>query len=163
LDPDTIEGRKNKEEQGLRIPTKARYGMRAMVDVAMHDGADRPVLLKDIAARQNLSERYLEQIFSSLRHANLVRSVRGARGGFLLARPAAEINLLEVVEGCIGDLNMVECLGANDACKKTAKCATYIIWKELTSAMKDYLEGRTLAGLAEMQRDMDREDFIYYI
>jgi Rrf2 family transcriptional regulator, cysteine metabolism repressor len=146
----------------LRIPTKARYGLRAMVDVAMHN-QDQPVLMKDIAARQALSERYLEQIFSSLRHAGLVRSVRGARGGFLLARPAAEINLLEVVEGCIGDLNMVECVEDNSACEKIPRCATYIIWKELTSVMKDYLAGKTLAALAETQGDMDRESIIYYI
>jgi Rrf2 family transcriptional regulator, cysteine metabolism repressor len=147
----------------LRIPTKARYGLRAVVDLAMHDGGERPVLLRDIATRQDLSERYLEQIFSGLRHAGLVRSVRGAKGGFLLARPAAEVSLLEVVEACMGDLKMVECLEDSSSCDKTTKCATYVIWKELTMVMEDYLKSRNLASLAEMQGELNSENLTYYI
>lgn len=147
----------------MRIPTKARYGLRAMQDIAMNNGDNRATLLKDVAARQDLSERYLEQIFSSLRHAGLVRSVRGAKGGFLLARPASEINLLEIVEGCIGDLNMVDCVENSSACEKADKCASYIIWKDLTMVMQGYLKSKTLADIVEMQGELNSQDYTYCI
>ena len=83
--------------------------------------------------------------------------------GPLLARPPAEISLLEVVEGCIGNLKMVQCLENDSSCNKTAKCATYVIWKELTAVMEDYLRDKTLASLAEVQEELDADNLTYYI
>jgi Rrf2 family transcriptional regulator, cysteine metabolism repressor len=144
----------------MRVPTKARYGLRAMLDLATHDGGDQPVLVKDIAARQGLSERYLTQIFISLRHAGLVRSVRGSKGGFLLARDAARINMLEIVEACIGDLSMVDCIGDPAACDKVGGCATYVVWKELSEGMRATLAARTLSDLVAVQNKMDSKEVL---
>jgi Rrf2 family protein len=129
-----------------------------MLDIASHGGAEGPVLLKDVAARQGLSERYLEQIFLSLRHAGLVRSMRGAKGGFMLARSPSRINLLEVVQACMGRLTLVDCAVDPASCRRADKCATYLVWKELSLAMQEFLEKRTLSDLVKMQEKLQGED-----
>lgn len=146
----------------MRMPTKARYGMRAMLDLAMHDGYNRPVLLRDVAARQGLSERYLAQVFILLRHAGLVRSARGAKGGFMLSMPPERITLLEIVQACIGDISMVECVRSRDFCTRVDNCATRLIWAEVTRSMKEVLAGRSLADLVGMQREMEEGSTVMY-
>ncbi|MEW6553807.1 MAG: Rrf2 family transcriptional regulator [Actinomycetota bacterium] len=135
----------------MRLPTKARYGMRAMLDLALHYEEDKPVLMRDIAARQGLPEKYLEQVLIPLRHARLVRSVRGAGGGYLLTRDPAQITLLEIVEASIGELTMVDCTGDPGYCERGERCATQVVWKELTQAIRDSLMNRTLAGLVDIE------------
>ena len=148
----------------MRMPTKARYGLRAMLDLAMHGGYEHPVLLREIASRQGLSERYLGQVFILLRNAGLVRTARGAKGGFMLSRPPGEIDLLEVVEACIGDLSMVECVRKRDFCGRADDCAARLVWEEVTRSMRGALAGKTLADLAGMQRRMMKESpSMYYI
>ncbi len=146
----------------MRIPTKARYGLRAMLDIASHNGENQPVLVKDIAARQGLSERYLTQIFISLRHAGLVRSVRGSKGGFLLARDPARISMLEIVEACIGNLSMVDCIGDPASCEKVGGCATYVVWRELSEGMRAMLAGRTLRDLMAIQNELDSKEALNF-
>ncbi len=148
----------------MQMPTKARYGLRAMLDLAMHGAHREPVLLRDVASRQGLSERYLGQVFILLRHAGLVRSARGAKGGFMLSRPPEAIAVLEVVEACLGDLSMVECVRNRDFCERTDGCAARLVWEEVTRSMREVLAGRTLADLAEMQRSLEDEpQAMYYI
>jgi Rrf2 family protein len=148
----------------MRIPTKARYGLRAMLDLAMHEAHRRPILLKDVAARQGISESYLGQIFILLRHAGLVRGARGAGGGFMLARPPQEISLLEVVEACIGDMKMVDCVGKRESCRRADSCAARSVWTEVDRAMRQVLEGKNLSGLAEAQKVMEADlATMYYI
>jgi len=137
------------------MPTKARYGMRAMLDLAMNGGWEHPVLLRDVASRQGLSPRYLEQVFILLRYAGLVRSARGAKGGFMLSRPPENIGLLEIVEACIGDISMVECLRNRGYCSRADDCAARLVWEEVTRSMREVLAGRTLADLVGMQRVID--------
>ncbi len=138
----------------MRMPTKARYGMRAMLDLALHGGEEHPVLLRDIAARQDLSERYLGQVFNLLRNAGLVRSARGAGGGFMLSRPPENIDLLEIVQACMGELKTVECVEDRGFCPRADGCATRLVWEELTRSMREVLAGKTLADLAGMQMAM---------
>lgn len=146
------------------MPTKARYGMRAMLDLALHGGQSRPVLLREVAARQGLSERYLGQVFILLRRAGLVRSARGAKGGFMLARPPERIDLLEIVEACIGELSMVECVSSRSYCNRADDCATRLVWEEVTSSMREVLAGKTLADLVVMQEGMENGSrAMYYI
>ncbi len=148
----------------MRMPTKARYGMRAMLDLAMHGGDRQPVLLRDVASRQGLSERYLGQVFILLRNAGLVRSARGAGGGFMLTRPPEDMSLLEIVEACVGDLSMVECVKKRDYCSRAEDCATRLIWEEVTRSMQEVLARRTLADLVGMQREMrERSPVMYFI
>lgn len=148
----------------MRMPTKARYGMRAMLDLALHGGESRPVLLREVAARQGLSERYLGQVFILLRQAGLVRSARGAKGGFMLGRPPESIDLLEIVEACIGDIRMVECVASRSYCARADDCATRLVWEEVTRSMREALAGKTLADLVVMQERMEKKaQSMYYI
>jgi len=141
----------------VRLPTKARYGMRAMLDLAMNEGENEPVLMRDIASRQDLSEKYLEQVLIPLRNAGLVRSVRGARGGYMLVRSPSEIDLLEIVEACIGSVTMVDCVEDPEYCERADQCATFVIWKEVTEALRELLKSKTLSDLARIQKGLHRE------
>ncbi len=140
----------------MRLPTKARYGMRAMLDLALH-AAEGPVLMRDIASRQGLPEKYLEQVLIPLRQARLVRSARGARGGYMLARDASEISLLEILEASMGDLAMVDCTEDPGYCARVDACAAYVIWKELTETIRETLAKRSLADLVDIERGLRKE------
>lgn len=127
------------------VSTRAQYGMRALVEVAM--SGTRPVSLKTIAQRQDLSQQYLEQIFSHLRRAGIVESVRGAHGGYRLARPTDEIDSLEVIELLEGSLAPVACLDDNETCLRVGHCSTESLWRKVDNAVRQVLGGITLADL----------------
>ena len=129
-----------------------------MLDLAVNYGEKGPVLMRDIASRQDLPEKYLEQVLTPLRNAGLVRSVRGARGGYRLARNPAEITLLEIVEACIGDVAMVDCTEDPGYCHKVDRCATYVVWKDLTDAIRGSLQSKTLADLVDIQMGLKSEE-----
>jgi Rrf2 family protein len=126
-----------------------------MLDLALHYEENEPVLMRDIAARQGLSEKYLEQVLIPLRHAHLVRGVRGAGGGYMLTRDPAEIVLLEIVEASIGELTMVDCTGDPGYCERGDGCAAQVVWRELTQAIRDSLRNRTLADLVEIEMGLE--------
>jgi Rrf2 family protein len=125
-----------------------------MLDLAVNYGGNEPVLMRDIASRQDLPEKYLEQVLIPLRNTGLVRSVRGARGGYMLARDPSEITLLEIVEACIGDVTMVDCTEDPGYCSRVDNCATSVVWKELTEAIRGSLESKTLADLVDIQKGL---------
>lgn len=127
------------------VSTKAQYGMRALVEIAI--GGDRPTSLKVVADRQNLSQQYLEQIFAALRRAEVVESVRGAHGGYRISRPLAEVTALEVVELLEGSLAPVSCIEDDDACARTGSCSTEGLWRRVDAAVRDVLASTTLADL----------------
>ncbi len=127
------------------VSTKAQYGMRALVEVAL--GGDSPTSLKTVAERQNLSHQYLEQIFSVLRRAGLVESVRGARGGYRLAKPVDDVAALEVVELLEGSVAPVSCIEDADACHRMGHCTTEPLWRRVDAAVRDVLAATTLADL----------------
>src|SRR5690606_2644098 len=108
------------------VSTRSQYGMRALVEVAL--GGDEPVSLKTVAERQDLSQQYLEQIFATLRKAGIVESVRGARGGYRLARPLHEIASLEVVELLEGGVAPVACLDDSQGCVRAGPCPPESLW-----------------------------------
>ncbi|MDD5288589.1 MAG: RrF2 family transcriptional regulator [Dehalococcoidales bacterium] len=135
----------------MKLSTKGRYAMRAMLDLAQHY-SEGLVLVKDVAKRQEISERYLEHLFISLKTAGLVKSVRGAHGGFTLARQPSEIKLLEVVQVCEGPLTLMECVMDAGLCPRSSRCATRDVWRELQSAMDGVLGSMTLQDLIERQQ-----------
>jgi Rrf2 family transcriptional regulator, cysteine metabolism repressor len=145
----------------MKISTKGRYGMRAMVDLAIHNG-ETPVLLKDIAKRQQLSERYLEQLVLSLKAAGLVKSIRGAHGGFMLAKAPGEIRLSEIFQVLEGPLGLVECVDDPASCSRVDSCVTRDIWQELKDGIVSILDSKTLQDLAEQQDKKDKKQ-MYYI
>jgi Rrf2 family protein len=139
----------------MKLSTKGRYAMRAMLDLAQHYG-EGLVLLKDVARRQELSERYLEHLFLTLKAAGLVNSVRGARGGFQLTRPPSEVKLIDIVRACEGQLSVVECVADPASCHRSARCATRDMWVELQMAMDGVLESLTLQDLVERQHHKEQ-------
>ncbi|MHB8780749.1 MAG: RrF2 family transcriptional regulator [Candidatus Geothermincolia bacterium] len=149
----------------MKIPTKARYGVRVMVDIALHRDSGAPVLLRDIAARQKLSERYLEHVITALRNAGLVKSVRGAKGGYYLGREASAITLYDIVEATIGRLDLVDCVTAPEECERAERCATKGVWGELSGEFQRVLRSKTLEALAQEERTLADEcgDPMYYI
>ncbi|MFC4455984.1 Rrf2 family transcriptional regulator [Deinococcus sonorensis] len=127
------------------ISTKAQYGLRALVDIGRHPGDAVP--LKEVAERQAISQAYLEQIASNLRRAGFIRSVRGAHGGYRLARPAEEINAYHVVTAMEGSLAPVACVEDHHTCDRVGGCATEGLWRRVDSAIRDVLGNTTLADL----------------
>jgi len=127
------------------VSTKAQYGMRALIEVAV--GGDRPTSLKTVADRQGLSHQYLEQIFAVLRRAGIVESIRGARGGYRLARRADQLSALEVVELLEGTVSPVQCIDDEDSCVRTGACSTEPLWREVDAAVRRVLGGTSLADL----------------
>ncbi len=136
----------------MKISTRARYGTRAMLDLALHHG-DGSVLVKDIAERQQISSRYLEQLLFTLKLAGLVRSSRGTKGGFTLAKPSSQINLLNIVEALDGSIAPVACVDEPELFARSQFCATRDVWVELKNAARQVLEAITLEELAKKQRD----------
>lgn len=132
------------------VSTKAQYGMRALVEVAL--GGDRPTSLKTVADRQGLSHQYLEQIFAVLRRSGIVDSVRGAQGGYRLGRPADRITALDVVELLEGSVAPVTCIEDESTCDRVGACSTEGLWRDVDRAVRRVLSGTTLADMvAERQ------------
>lgn len=126
--------------------TKGRYALRAMADLASHDGW---VSLGDVAQRQNISRKYLEQIISVLSKARFVESQRGKNGGYKLARPASEYTLGEILRAVEGNLAPVSCLDctSGELCPKIETCNTVDIWRDLGKVTSAFLDSKTLADL----------------
>ena len=128
--------------------TKARYGLRAMVELATHYGKGA-LQLREVARRQGVSEKYLEHLFRFLRMAGLVRSVRGASGGYVLARSPGDITVLEVIEALEGVLDPVECVGNSDVCQRWDICVARDVWCGVKDVLYGYLSSVNLEMLAE--------------
>lgn len=135
----------------VKISTKGRYALRLMVDIAQHiDGG--PVSLRDTAKRQQLSDKYLEQIVTPLTRAGLVRSVRGAGGGYLLTRRPEEYSVGDILRPLEGDLAPVECATDDGYCEHSCDCVTVELWQDIHKAVSAVVDGTTLADLVERQR-----------
>jgi len=134
----------------MRLSTVGRYALRAMVDLAL-DGDGEPILCKDIAERQELSEQYLSQLFRKLRLAGLIKSVRGPGGGYVLARDAAQIRASDVLCAVDETLAPVFCVDEERGavCQRTEGCPTHWLWRRLGQAIHEVLDSVTLADLCE--------------
>jgi len=135
----------------LRLSTKARYALRAMIELALHEGKGLRQL-REVAEAQELSVKYLEQLTISLRHAGLVRAARGPQGGYELARPADEITALQVVQAVEGPLHLIDCIVQDGACDRVGSCAAHGLWRKLNGAIGRVLSETTLSDLREEQR-----------
>ena len=112
----------------MKLSTKGKYGVKAMVDLAINYG-EKPVSIKAISQRQNISDYYLEQLFSSLRKAKLIRSIRGAQGGYVLNRAPEEITVADIMEVLEGPIEIAECL-EGVTCDRIDCCATKLLWEK---------------------------------
>jgi Rrf2 family protein len=132
----------------IKLSTKGRYGTRLMLNLALHYNVDKEaVVLKNISKEEDLSIRYLEQIIIPLKINKLVKSVRGAGGGYTLARHPSEINLCEIIEVLEGSCSLVDCVEDPDSCERITECATHEVWKEASNLLKNYFESNTLQDL----------------
>ncbi|MCL0036272.1 Rrf2 family transcriptional regulator [Dehalococcoidia bacterium] len=147
----------------MRLSTKAEYGTRAMLDLAIRSG-EGPVLVREIAKRQAFSARYLQQLLLPLKVAGLVRATRGAHGGFSLARSPSEIKLSEIIQIMEGSTAPLECVDDAGVCSRADSCITREIWGEMKKAMDGVLESTTLQDLVERQkRKQQSEGSMYHI
>lgn len=147
----------------MKLSTKVRYGTRAMLDLACHYG-NGPVLLKDIAQRQEISLKYLDRIISSLKAAGLVKSLRGAKGGFVLNASPSKITINKIMEALEGPLELVECLSNRDFCHRVNFCVMHDIWHELGRSMEVVLKTTTLEDLIIREKKKKKgSGSMYYI
>ncbi|MGE5632663.1 MAG: RrF2 family transcriptional regulator [Caulobacteraceae bacterium] len=148
----------------MRISTKGRYGLRAMVDLAVYSAGDQ-VTLKSIAERQNISEGYLEQVFSMLRKAGLISSIKGAQGGYILAGKPEDITIGAVLRALEGDLSVVDEKSMNEGTKDMIeKCIRESIWDKINSSIDSVVDNITLEDLVkEYRKTLGNEAIMYYI
>ena len=139
----------------MKLSTRGRYGVRAMLELAMNAGKG-PVPLRDLASRQEISAKYLEQLLIPLKSAGLVKSVRGARGGYLLAGSAEKITLYDVVRSLEGPLAPVECVEDPEYCDRVGGCTVHLIWGEMGKMLVDFLTSITLTDLVHRQEERVR-------
>ena len=130
----------------MKLSTRSRYGTRLMVDLAQHYD-EGPIQIRDIAKRQDISAKYLEQLIIPLKKTNHVKSIRGPKGGHMLARSPQEITVGEIVKVLEGDISLVHCVENPDSCKRIDICPTRDIWKTATEAMFNELNAVTLSEL----------------
>lgn len=135
----------------MKISTKGRYGLRAVIDIAIY-GDEEPVSLSDIAIRQDISISYLEQLIAKLKKAEIVTSVRGARGGYSLAASKDQISVGDILRALEGDLSPVNCAEVTehgDPCKESGQCITKIVWKRISESINDAVDSLMLSELLE--------------
>jgi len=133
----------------MRLSTRSRYGTRLMQDLAQH--YDRsPVRIGEIAKRQDISVKYLEQLIIPLKQSNLIKSIRGTKGGHMLARSPDQITIGQIVRALEGAIELVGCIENPGECERSGSCLTRSIWKEASNAMHKKLNSITLSKLIEM-------------
>lgn len=141
----------------IRLSTKGRYGTRLMLNLAHHyNNGNQSVILKNVSDEEDISIRYLEQIIIPLKINKLVKSIRGAGGGYILARHPSKIKLSEILHSLEGSCCLVECVDDEDYCDRIKNCATYEVWKESSHLLKNYFEKTTLQNVLEIDRKKNK-------
>ena len=135
----------------MKLSTRGRYGLRAMFDLAIHYNEDH-ISLNSIAERQGISEGYLEQLIIPLKKAGMVKGIRGAQGGYVLAQPPAGITVGKVLRLLEGSLAIVECLNEESKCSNENECITRLIWKKISDSISDLVDSITLEELVRDYR-----------
>jgi Rrf2 family iron-sulfur cluster assembly transcriptional regulator len=137
----------------MRLTTKGRYAVTAMLDIALHH-AQGPVSVAEVAERQAISSAYLEQLFSKLKRAGLLRSVRGPGGGYELARPLADVNVSHIIAAVGEGVDATRCKGTAD-CQDGATCLTHDLWTALSTRIDEFLSAVTLEDLVSQREVRD--------
>jgi len=141
----------------MKLSSRSRYGLRAALDLALEYGKG-PLQIKAIANREDISNKYLEQLMTILKTSGLVRSFRGPKGGYVLAKPPKEIKLKEVFTALEGPLVAVECLQHPEFCPHRAECITRQVWYDVQDAMLDVLEAINMQDLVDRVRVAENSD-----
>ena len=143
----------------MKISTKGRYALRMLIDLAEHEG-DGFIALKDIAERQNISKKYLEQIVPILSRSGILRTNRGSQGGYALAKEPEHVTVGEILRLTEGSLSPVVCLDGDPAqCPRSTDCPTLPVWQGLNRVINEYLDGITLRSILDSQRERYINDY----
>lgn len=144
----------------MKISTKGRYALRMMLDLAEHEG-EGFVALKDIAQRQNISKKYLEQIIPLLHRSDMLNTNRGYQGGYRLAKHPCQYSVGEILRLTEGGLSPVPCVGADaKRCDRSADCATLPVWQGLDRVINEYLDSITLQDLVDQHLSRSADDYV---
>ncbi|MFZ5943338.1 MAG: RrF2 family transcriptional regulator [Bacillota bacterium] len=148
----------------MKLSTKGRYGVKAMFDLAQNYGSG-PIPLNNIAQRNNISEHYLEQLIALLRKAGLVKSVRGAQGGYILNRSPESITVGDIIRVLEGPIAPVDCVSEDEPeqCNNAEFCITRTIWAKVRDSVAAVLDSISLADLLEEARKRKEESYMFYI
>jgi Rrf2 family protein len=141
----------------MKLSTRGRYGVRLMLELALHYG-EGPVLLRDIAGRQGISEKYLWQLINPLKTAGLVNSLRGAHGGYVLGKAPEAVSLKAILLILEGSLCLVDCVDNPALCERSPSCISREVWGEASKNMQRTLEDTTLAAMVEKQKEKLRNE-----
>ena len=131
----------------MKLSTKGRYGVKAMVELAINYGQE-PLSIKTISQRQNISEYYLEQLFSPLRKAELIKSIRGAQGGYILNREPKDIKISDIMLVLEGPIEIAECIEST-GCDNIDCCATRLLWTKIKNSIDEVMESITLQDIVD--------------
>ena len=145
----------------MKLSTKGRYGIRLMLDLAAHYG-ERPVLLREISRREDISEKYLWHLITPLKSAGLIHATRGAHGGYALAKAPSEITVKDVFEVVEGPICLVDCMENPATCKRSDFCIARDLWGDASKALAESLEKTTLASLVKKQKDKKQRHAVNY-
>lgn len=143
----------------MKISTKGRYGLRALIDLAQYSEIE-PVSISSIAARQGISERYLEQLMTLLKKAGLVKSIRGAGGGYVLAKELGEISVGDVLRALEGDLKPVECTAYSESnsCEAAGGCVTKYVWQRINESINQTVDEIKLKELVDESKNVQTKN-----
>lgn len=144
----------------MKLSTKGKYGLRAVIDLARFSEME-PVSIGSIAARQKLSEGYLEQLFAKLRKAEIIKSIRGASGGYVLAKPANEISVGDILRALEGNLEPVKCAAfdSKDGCTASGECVTKYVWHRINNSINETVNSMMLSELVQESKEKNPEGF----
>jgi Rrf2 family protein len=142
----------------MKLSTRTRYGVRAMLDLA-ENGSKGPMQLREVARRQEISAKYLEQLMAVLKSAGLARSVRGAKGGYVLARTPERIRLSDIFHCLEGYVTTAECVENAGYCQRAADCAARNIWAKVHRAIEGVLQSVTLQDLVDQAKESGASDY----
>ncbi|KOA18400.1 HTH-type transcriptional regulator CymR [Clostridium homopropionicum DSM 5847] len=145
----------------MKISTKGRYGLKAMIDLALYSDSENSITLKSISERQDVSERYLEQIFSALRKNDLVKSIKGPQGGYMLSEEASKITVGKILRALEGDISIVSL--EEDGNNKIDRCIRENVWTKINEAIDEIVDSITLEDLVWEYNKIGSEAYMYYI
>jgi len=145
-----------KSGQIMKLSTRGRYGLRFMLELAVHYN-EGPIFLKDIAQRQGISEKYLWQLIHPLKTAGLINSTRGAHGGYQLAKNPEDITLKDIMQVVEGPLCLVDCVDNASICERASTCITRNVWQEATRVILKTLESLTLETMVKRQTEKEKQ------
>ena len=148
----------------MKLSTKGRYGLRALLDMAIYQN-EGPVTLNNIAAREDISEGYLEQLMMPLKRAGIVKSIRGAQGGYLLSRNPKDVTVGEIIRVLEGPIAPVACVDEEnpEECERSSFCATRMVWEKVRDSISGVLDSFSLEDLVQETKKHGEKENMYFI